>query len=213
MDKWDGNFPTDESATLTLNPAIVGLQEYGTWTQYPFVSVRATHTDLAGNESTQVGNNFIPGTVDAPEDYSGAGLTGLYFGAPTAAVELCNGQGASACDDDTQETSVTAEWIAEGPAGSFANPFLTGTVYFYAFDGVDFELLGSVDASSAVITDEGIGGNRYYTWSFDVTSEMAARYPDGTNLAIWAMGVKNSMGTGLYAPTMNGNITVVDGTL
>lgn len=211
MDKWDGNFPTSDQASLTINPAIVGWQRYADLVTFKIDKARATHYDLAGNASTGIGNNFDPNTVDNPKSYAADGITGYAVTEPAAAVSLCNGQGADACDTDVppgHKTSVTAKVVASGAAGSFANPFLTGKVYYYLYHNSQYYLLGSVDAASAVVNDAPAG--RTYTWSFTITKDHVARFPDGTNVSIWAVGVKNSYGTGLFT-ALNGNLNVVDG--
>lgn len=219
LNPWDGNFPTSETASITIDPAIVGVELYGAAPPAvnKFNAVRAIHTDAAGNPSNQEANNIVASSVEDP-----ALFTGIDAWSVDAPVEnLCNGQGAADCDivgGDLE--SVEFDIIAEGPAGTFANPFLPGDVYIYLrvddgdatiTDGEDIYLIDVLDASSAVITDEGAGGSRFYTWSYTLTKDQVAAFPAGTVYYLHAMGVKHSTGTGLLDPVGSNNITIVDG--
>jgi hypothetical protein len=224
-DPWDLVFPTDDVAIQTIDPAIVAVEffPFGAVVGDPFefTNVRATHTDLAGNQSTQAGNNFIAGTVEDGTSFEGTGLTNFEITEPSAAVLLCNGQGDDACDvdgDDGPEevTSVDIEIVVEGPSGTLNNPFLPGKLFVYLRTGppaaLQFDLVGTLDASTATIIDEGVGGSRFYTWELTIDADDVDQYAVGENPWIFVAGVKNATGTALLTAVGNPNITVVEGT-
>lgn len=223
QDPWDGNFPVEETASISIDPAIMGVQVYpGLGAAARYDAVRAIHTDLAGNVSGVSSNNILATSFsDAPGDFSTAGITGFGTTMPDAAVNLCNGQGAVECDTDVDEVEIDLEIVAQGAAGTFANPFATGELYIYLStdddasgtisNGDNFYLVDILDATSAVITDEGVGGNRYYTWTYTLTSDDVAKFADGTTIYIHVMGLKYSTGTALLDTVGNGFITVIDG--
>ncbi|MFO8174628.1 MAG: hypothetical protein R6T96_10125, partial [Longimicrobiales bacterium] len=219
LDPWDGNFPTDETASITIDPAIVGVQLFGLAGVLKFDAVRATHTDAAGNVSDQQANNILASSVEDGTEF--APFTAWGIDAPVE--NLCNGQGTTVCDpldDGSEVESVDIEIIAQGPAGSFANPFLPGDVYIYLrvddgdatlTDGEDIHLIDILDGDDALITDEGAGGSRYYTWSYTLTKEQVSAFPAGANYYLHAMGVKHSTGTALLDGVGTNAITIVDG--
>jgi hypothetical protein len=223
QDPWDGNFPTEETASISIDPAIMGVQSYpGFGAAARYDAVRAIHTDLAGNVSGVSSNNILATSFsDTPGDFSGADIAAFGVTMPDAAVNLCNGQGLVECDTDVDETEIDLEIVAQGPAGSFANPFATGELYIYLStdddssgtisDGDNFYIVDILNATSAAITDEGVGGNRYYTWTYTLTSDDVAKFADGTNIYIHVMGLKYSNGTALLDTVGNGFITVIDG--
>ena len=226
-DRWNTDFTTSGTATLTLDKSIVARERADACgatmcapdgTVDKAANVRAIATDAAGNQSAAVGNNFIPSTVDPggkATSFSAATLNWFPI-SPDVATELCNGKGATECDTDTQETSVTMEMVAEGASGSYANPFgSAGKIYVYInidngayYDGDDvWHLLGSVNASSAALTDDGT--TRTYTWTFTIDSADVADIPVG-GINLVAMGLNASTGT-LLVSEPNTNVTVVNG--
>jgi hypothetical protein len=218
LDPWDDNFPTDDIAQITIDPAIVAVQLFGAPGLIKFNAVRAQHTDGAGNISNQQANNILATSVEDGTAF--AAFTA--WGITVDAVELCNGQGNTDCDEDTQETSVDLEIIAEGPAGTFANPFAPGEVYIYLrvddgdgdiTDGEAIYLVDKLNATDASITDEGVGGSRFYTWEYTLTSAQVSALPAGTNYYFHVMGVKYSTGTALLDPVGTNNIEIVPGAL
>jgi hypothetical protein len=233
--RWDDNFTTSATAVLSLTKAIVarerapagvpaGAFAYAT-------TVRAQTTDAAGNPSATVANNYIPATVDA------AGAAATYGGAnppatlttdwsvptPAAAVTLCNGQGGTACNvapGGTDVLSTTMTIQAQGASGVYNNPFgAAGTIFVYVnLPGADVTyytaddswfVIGSINAASAAITDNGM--TRTYTWSFTVTSAMVAQFAAATNIGLVAAGLNDTTGT-LLVSDPNVNVTVVNGT-
>jgi hypothetical protein len=190
-------------------------------------NVRAITTDAAGNQSAPFANNFIPGTVDPAGDatsYASAtpalNTTNWEVTAPAAAVALCNGQGGVDCDvapGGTDVESVSMSIVAQGVTGSYNNPFgSSGVVYIYAniptggfyTNTNTWYLLGSVNAASASITDD--GATRTYTWTFTVTADHVAPIANGTNIGLVAMGLNGANGT-LLVSDPNMNVTVVNG--
>ncbi len=215
--RWDTNFVTSATATLTLPKAVVA-REYapggtpaGAFTLT--TNVQAVTTDAAGNQSAPIGNNFIPATVD-PTGKAAifATTTNWEVSGPDAATALCNGQGGTACDvapDGTDVESVDMEIIAEGATGSYANPFgADGIIYVYVFTGGNYYLIGSVNSASAALTDD--GATRTYTWTFTVSMDDVAAFADGTNIGLVAIGLNAATGTVLQSDA-NMNVTVVNG--
>jgi hypothetical protein len=211
-ERWDGQLSPSATATLTfpfvrgLEMVAVGGAPSGTIT--PADWVQFISTDAAGNKSAAQQNNFASGTVPTPEAFTvGApDLATLVLNSPAAAVNLCNGQGSSACaTGDVKSVNVKAR--ATGPTGTFANPFTGGTLYFYYFDGTDYNLLGSVAGSAGLISDTGT--DRYYDWTFPITSADVADIANGTIYTVYMIAV-DSDGDALMTEA-NANITIVDG--
>jgi hypothetical protein len=178
--------------------------------------------DAAANQSAPLSNNFLPSTVTTPAtiSYTVGGTAAVAFSAPAAAVNLCNGQGLTACPETVAGVStVTVTIQATGPSGTYVNPFLGGTVYFYLVQDTGgapapyyaatntFTLLGSASGSGALFTDT--GAVRTYSWSIPVTKAMMLTVPAGA-IDIAAIGV-NGTGDAILAQ-YNANITLVPGT-
>jgi len=221
--RWNTDFTTSGTATMTLDKAIVARQMTDaagapTGAFAKAANVRAIATDAAGNQSLPFANNFIPSTVDPTNKAANFTMDSWIVTGPDAAVELCNGQSTTECDPDTQETSVTMEMVATGASGTFANPFgSAGKIYVYInidtgggfySDTAVWYLLGSVNAASAALTDD--GAHRQYTWEFTVSSADVADFADGTSINLVAMGLNAATGT-LLVSQPNANVTVVDG--
>jgi len=226
--RWDMNFPTSGSAVLTLNKAVVARElapagvpsgDVGLAT-----NVQAITTDAAGNQSLPAGNNFLAGTVD-PTDKAASFAPATQDWAINTDddYDLCNGQGSTACDvapDGTDVTSVDFEITAMGASGTYANPFgASGVIYIYVniptggyyTDTNAWYLIGSINASSAALTDD--GSDRTYTWTFTVTSDDVAAIGDGTAINVVAMGLNAATGTLLVSdPHGGGVVTVINGT-
>jgi len=223
-DIFDLDFPEDDIAVLTINPAVTGFERATGGTPDGAVTdimgVRATHTDLAGNLSTQAANNFIAGTVESGDSYDAAGIDAFYVDIG-GDVDICNGDPSAAeCDPDADELDeFEVEVVAQGPSGSFPNPFAPGLLYTWlvtdptpanVLSGDEtYYLMGTIGATNAVITDEGVGGNRYYTWSFDVTSADVSRFADGTLLYVVVGGFKSAEGVVLVPDPQADVITVI----
>jgi len=225
-DMFDLNFPTDDVAIWTQDYAVTTVEAapggVPTGAGAIFTNVRAQHTDLAGNFSPAVQNNFIAGTVEAGTTYDAVGITDYYLDIGGDA-DLCNGSSAAVadCDTDAGEVySVDVDIVVEGASGTFANPFASGELYVWlvhdpndtyldvAADEV-FYLLGTINASSAVVTDDGLV--RQYTWTHTINSDdILGRFPGGEDVYIAVGGFKYSKGTVLISDPQADAITVVD---
>ena len=126
--------------------------------------------------------------------------------APSAAVDVCNGEGATPCS--ASGSTVTLQASATGPTGSFPNPWVSGWVYFYYHHGVTgaWVYIGRVAGGSATMTDDGYS-TRTCTWTlvFDATG-----VPAGA-LDLLAVGSNTSGTPYMYATPVNTNVTVVNG--
>ena len=228
--RWDGTLTTTASAVAPI-PFVrsVELASTGYVSASPptagspsgvllaAANVRVITEDAAGNLSAAAANNFIAGTV--PAGTADAATTDFII--TNTSVSLCNG-GAGTCIA-AGKASVTLTAVARGQAGTFANPFGNGKVYFYLVteaaggDGLHFtaddiyELLGTpVDGASAAVTDTGAGATgRSYTWSLTITS---------ADVAKWALGAARLVVIGVDAggdalvASPNNNVTIVQGT-
>ena len=194
-------------------------------------NVRIIATDAAGNISAAASNNIIANTVNGgtpPVSYGAGGIdaeigdgvggAGWLMVSPAANTEICNGVGdpdetTEVCEDVTIDAneSLDLELEVSGPSGTFSNPFLSGTIFFYLKHPVSTEnvLLGSVLANSAALTDD--GDDRTYAW--DLT--LQASDVDGFAVAadafvVFAIGV-NADGLGLRLADVS--LDVVDGAI
>jgi hypothetical protein len=194
----------------------------------PATGVQFISTDAAGNQSAVQQNNFAVGTVPATATgpfLTVAALQSFSVTTPTAAINLCNGQGAVAClNNATTKKTWTITAQAMGASGTFPNPFANGRVYFYwaidndgdgligALDTIGF--LGYTDGTSATFTDSGVvPPGRVYSYNFTITSDdVATLAPIAGGVAgfnIFAIGV-NATGDGLQTIN-NGFISIVAG--
>jgi hypothetical protein len=217
LDPWDDNFPTEESATFTLDPMILGVQLYAAGdAAEEWASVQVIHTDGAGNPSAPVVASIDAARVDDPTDFDLASIFTFEVSQPDAAFGLCNRNDADDCDTaGGDDTEVDLEIVAEGETGNFDNPFGNGELYIYIrvggaapAGGDDLYLVDVLNANSAVVNDTGVGGSRTYTWSFTLTADDVADL-DG-QIYIHVMGVNDATYTALLDAAGNANITVVD---
>ncbi len=233
---WDGTLTPTASASQSI-PFIRSIELAGTGyvdlapaaptpgapggVLLPSANVRAITSDAAGNLSAPAANNFIAGTVPAGTADVTTGDFIISNGG-AALTSLCDGKGLTCVAPLVGSVTLTAQ--AHGPAGTYANPFATGTMYFYrVVDGGDagfytaddtWDLLGSVSGASASITDLGAGAlGRTYTWSFAITTAMASTWytgvPPGVAEQLVVVGVDGA-GDALVA-SPNNNILVVTG--
>jgi hypothetical protein len=210
-ERWDGVLSPSATATITF-PFVRGLEPAtalgGAAAIVPAGYIGFISKDAAGNISTLQQNNFAAGTVPTPVSFTTGATVTFGVTSPSAAVNLCNGEGSANCATGDVK-SVTLKTTATGPSGTYPNVFAGGTLYYYySLDGgVTYTLLGTVGGSSGLISDT--GAVRTYEWSFALTSAMVEMIPGGTNFPVYVIGV-NSTGDALMSGA-NANVTVVDG--
>ncbi len=220
---FDGAHTTTASSSTTID-FVRGLEQV-TGADLPaggiatVTNVRAIAEDMAENVSGAVSNNINPGTItELPVGFGAAGILapGWLLTDPAANADLCDGTGG---DDDTcgdgapgvspvgAEPSLTLTAEVSGASGTFANPFLSGHVFFYMVDlAGNNVLLADVPANSAALNDSGAA--RTYTWTYELTSADVAGL-NGNTIQTFAIGV-NSDGDGLQLADLA--IDVVVGT-
>jgi len=153
----------------------------------------------------------------ATVDFSGAyypsvGTSGIGSAAywvvsePSVAMNLCNGEGLSAC---TANESITLQAVAAGASGTFVPSW--NQVHFYFREGSTGVYRHVALGSGPVVTDTGSGPDaRQYRWTATLDIDGLEIPPGG--IEVIAIGVDASNNT-YHTPAVNANITVVDGTI
>jgi hypothetical protein len=203
---WDATFTKTATATTTfnfvrqINTVVGALLATGNAS-----SIRTLHTDAAGNPSAAASiNTFAAGAVTGNAAV-GAGAETYVLAAP-AGTNLCDGSGAAACAAANKKT-VNLTYTATGTTGTFVNPFAGGgKLYIYAVvdaDAVIFDnastyyLIATLDGDAATMTDDNV--NRFYTWTYALTTADFAKIPVAT------VPVGGVMNLAVLASTKNGD--------
>ena len=209
---WDATFTKSATATTTfnfvrqINTAVAALLATGN-----AGSIRTLHTDAAGNPSAAASiNTFAAGAVTGNAAVGVAGET--YVLTAPAGTTLCDGSGAIACGavGAGAKSAVTLTYTATGPTGTYTNPFTGGGKLFVYIvsdaDGTVFDnastyyLVATLDGDAATMTDDNV--NRYYTWTYSLTTADIAGLP----LTAVPVGVPlGAMQIAVLASTKNGD--------